>query len=91
LRPAASGYPTTPAPASPTATDLDQLDTWIQRSFPRSPNQHRAITYDPHAACGPIEWTATVDEIIEKVRYVTARMEQLVNAVQIGDVMDKAA
>lgn len=41
--------------------------------------------------CEPIEWTATADEIIEKVRYVTARMEQLVNAVQIGDVMDKAA
>jgi hypothetical protein len=53
--------------------------------------KHRAITYEPHAACEPIEWTATADEIIEKVRYVTARMEQLVNAVQIGDVMDKAA
>ena len=36
--------------------------------------------------CTPFEWTATADEIIEKVRSVTAQMERLERATEIGDV-----
>jgi transposase len=41
--------------------------------------------------CAPFEWTATADEIIEKVKTITARMERLANAVEIGDVTRSAA
>jgi hypothetical protein len=34
---------------------------------------------------------ATADDIIDKVQRVTARMEQLFNAVEIGDVVRAAA
>lgn len=36
--------------------------------------------------CQPIKWTATADEIIGRVRAVTARMEALLRATEIGDV-----
>lgn len=41
--------------------------------------------------CKPFEWTATADEIIDKVRAVTARMEALLHATEIGDVASQAA
>jgi hypothetical protein len=41
--------------------------------------------------CKPFEWTATADEIIDKVRTVTARMEALLHAAEIGDVARQAA
>jgi transposase len=41
--------------------------------------------------CTPIKWTATADEIIDKVRSVTSRMEKLVHATEINDVTGQAA
>ncbi|MGH4022220.1 MAG: hypothetical protein ACRDT0_23895, partial [Pseudonocardiaceae bacterium] len=41
--------------------------------------------------CGPIVWTATAEEIIDKVRTITARMEALVRATEIDDVAHQAA
>jgi len=36
--------------------------------------------------CEPFEWTATADDIIEKVRSITAHMQRLTQATEIGDV-----
>jgi transposase len=41
--------------------------------------------------CAPIEWTATADEIIDKVRSITAHMERLTRASEIDDVAGHAA
>jgi transposase len=41
--------------------------------------------------CKPIKWTATAEEIIDKVRVVTARMEALMRATEIDDVARQAA
>jgi transposase len=41
--------------------------------------------------CKPIKWTATAEEIINKVRVVTARMEALLRATEIDDVASQAA
>jgi len=41
---------------------------------------------DWNTDCSPFEWTATADEIIEKVRSVAAQMERLLRATEIGDV-----
>ena len=41
--------------------------------------------------CKPIKWTATAEEIIDKVRAVTARMEALLHATEIDDVARQAA
>ena len=41
--------------------------------------------------CKPITWTATAEEIISKVRTITARMETLMRATEIDDVADQAA
>ena len=41
--------------------------------------------------CGPIVWTATAEEIIAKVRTITARMEALIRATEIDDVAHQAA
>ena len=39
----------------------------------------------------PIKWTATAEEIIDKVRAVTARMEALPHATEIDDAARQAA
>lgn len=39
----------------------------------------------------PIHWTATADEILDKVRAITARMEALLRATEITDVTRQAA
>ena len=39
----------------------------------------------------PIKWTATAEEIIGKVRAITARMEALLRATEIDDVARQAA
>ncbi len=44
-----------------------------------------------NADCKPFRWTATADEIIEKVRVVTSRMAQLLGATEIGHVVAQAA
>ena len=36
--------------------------------------------------CGPIAWTATAEEILDKVHTVTSRMEALLRATEIDDV-----
>src|SRR5215468_3841342 len=41
--------------------------------------------------CKPINWTATADEILDKVRSVIANMVQLTQAVEIDDVAARAA
>lgn len=41
--------------------------------------------------CKPIEWTATAEEIIDKVRAITTRMEALLRATEIDDVARQAA
>jgi transposase len=40
--------------------------------------------------CKPVTWKATADEIIEKVRCVTARLEKLLGATEISDVIMNA-
>ena len=37
------------------------------------------------------QWTATADEILEKVRAVTSRMAQLLGATEIGHVVGQTA
>jgi transposase len=41
--------------------------------------------------CQPFTWTATADEIIDKVRTITSRMEALLSATEIDDVARQAA
>jgi methionyl-tRNA formyltransferase len=41
--------------------------------------------------CKHIKWTATAEEIINKVRAVKARMETLLRATEIDDVARQAA
>ena len=41
--------------------------------------------------CGPIAWTATAEEILDKVRTITSRMEALLRATEIDDVAGRAA
>ncbi|MGH3907491.1 MAG: hypothetical protein ACRDTE_25440 [Pseudonocardiaceae bacterium] len=41
--------------------------------------------------CGPVRWTATAEEIIDKVRTITSRMDALLRATEIDDVADRAA
>ena len=41
--------------------------------------------------CRPIAWTATTEEILDKVRAVTSRTEALLRATEIDDVARHAA
>ena len=41
--------------------------------------------------CKPFKWTATAEEILDKVRAITARMEALLCATEIDDVARQAA
>jgi transposase len=41
--------------------------------------------------CKPFNWTATAEEIIDKVRVITAHMEALLRATEIDDVARQAA
>ena len=49
------------------------------------------VAVEPSSDCKPIKWTATAEEIIDKVRAVTARMEALLRATEIDDVGRQAA
>ena len=40
--------------------------------------------------CKPFKWTATAEEIIDKVRVITARMDALLRATEIDDVARQA-
>jgi transposase len=50
-----------------------------------------AFAMNWNSDCVPIEWTVTADEIIDKVRSITARMERLTCATEIDDVTRQAA
>ena len=39
--------------------------------------------------CTPIKWTATADDILDNVRFITSQMERLVGATEIGNVVQK--
>jgi transposase len=41
--------------------------------------------------CGPINWTVSAEEILDKVRAITSRMESLLRATEIDDVARRAA
>ena len=41
--------------------------------------------------CTPIKWTATADDILDNVRFITAQMDRLVGATEIGNVVQKRA
>jgi transposase len=41
--------------------------------------------------CKPIKWTATAEEILDKVRAITAHMDALLRATEIDDVARQAA
>ena len=41
--------------------------------------------------CQPIQWTATAEEILDKVRTITSHMEVLLHATEIDDVTRQAA
>ena len=41
--------------------------------------------------CQPVTWTATAEEIIDKVRTITSRMDALMPATEIDDVAGQAA
>ena len=51
----------------------------------------RCFVADWNADPKPFRWTATADEILEKVRAVTSRMAQLLGATEIGHIVDQAA
>jgi transposase len=54
-------------------------------------NAIRRFTAAWNADARPFNWTATADEIIEKVRAVISRMGKLLGATEIGHVMPMAA
>jgi transposase len=51
----------------------------------------RRFADDWNTAPKPFKWTATADEILEKVRAVTSRMAQLLGATEIGHVVGQTA
>jgi transposase len=51
----------------------------------------RQFTANWNSYCEPVAWKATADEIIEKVRSVTARLDKLLDATEISDVIMDAA
>jgi len=51
----------------------------------------RKFAADWNTDCKPFRWTATANQIIEKVRVVTSRMAQLLGATEIGHIVGQAA
>lgn len=47
----------------------------------------RQFTENWNSYCKPVDWTVTAEEIIEKVRLVTAQLDRLLGATKINDVM----
>ena len=54
-------------------------------------NAIKRFTADWNADARPFKWTATADEIIEKVRAATRRIAKLLGATEIGHVVGRAA
>src|SRR6202040_3529854 len=85
------------------ASWMNQIEIWngiitrqlIRRgTFSSVKGVNKAIRQFPadwNTDCKPFRWTATADEIIEKVRVVTSRMAQLLSATEIGHVVAQAA
>jgi hypothetical protein len=51
----------------------------------------KAFVEQWNSDCKPIKWTATAEEIIDKVRAITARMDALLRATEIDDVARRTA
>jgi len=85
------------------ASWMNQIEIWngiITRKVIRRGTYHSAKllarsieSFVDHwnSDCTPIAWTATADDILGKVRFVTAQMERLVGATEIGGVVRTAA
>ena len=85
------------------ASWMNQIEIWngiITRKVIRRGTYHsvkmlaRAIeAFVDHwnSDCTPIKWMATADDILGNVRFVTAQMERLVGATEIGNVVQKRA
>jgi transposase len=85
------------------ASWMNQVEIWngiitrqlIRRgtfsSVKAADNAIKRFTADWNAGARPFKWTATADEIIEKVRAVTSRMAGLLGATEIGHVIPRAA
>jgi hypothetical protein len=56
-----------------------------------SQQEHRVVHRALNSNCAPIAWTASADDIIDKVRAVTSRMDALLRATEIDDVAPQAA
>lgn len=41
--------------------------------------------------CQPVNWTATADEILDKVRSIISHMELLIQTTEINDVTNQAS
>jgi transposase len=50
-----------------------------------------AFTTNWNSDCAPIKWTATADEIIDKVRSITSHVGRLARASEIDDVIRRVA
>ncbi|MGO9080908.1 MAG: IS630 family transposase [Streptosporangiaceae bacterium] len=85
------------------ASWMNQIEIWngiITRSLIRRgtfssvkivDNAIKLFAADWNADARPFKWTATADEIIDKVRAVTSRMDQLIGATEIGHVIPRTA
>jgi transposase len=85
------------------ASWMNQIEIWngiITRSLIRRgtfpsvkfvDNAIKRFAADWNADAKPFKWTATADEIIDKVRAVTSRMSKLLGATEIGHVIPRAA
>ena len=85
------------------ASWMNQIEIWNACHHPEAdPVWHVQLREDPQKAiesfvehwnndCAPIAWTATADEIIDRVRTVTSCMEALLRATEIDDVAGRAA
>jgi len=85
------------------ASWMNQIEIWkgiITRKVIRRGTYHSVKTLAKaidgfidhwNSDCAPINWTATADDILTKVRFVTAQMERLVGATEIGKVVQKSA
>jgi transposase len=85
------------------ASWMNQIEIWngiITRKVIRRGTYHSVRTLAKaidefidhwNSDCTPINWTATADDILAKVRFVTTQMERLTGATEIGNVVQKSA
>lgn len=81
-------------PGLSTADERNQIEIWngiITRKLIRCGTFKSEFVKHWNSDCKPMKWTATAEEIIDKVRAITAHMEALLRATEIGDVASQAA